>query len=675
MPDFSNPELEQCADCGHHFQISPRGEVQGGACPDCGGKRLFRMQPNPVQSEGTLRNMVDMETGKDAGGNPDGEGILAPPSGRAILAEFMNSPIDMMQHQCRHCGGDVLEFPDGRRTCDHCGLPFEPEQEASGISDELRGQIAGAPLTEGTIMQTDHTDPLDTGAHGRDEYTHGSVLASLMDDFHEEDQPHREREREVREMEDSRARLRNQEWQEKERLREQGELPCPSCGKRGTHPTPDSQSLYCPSCEKVMWIPEDYQQSYLPGELEHPDPFMDNEPGTLTIPEGHPALWHTADTVTDFYQGLSGPRKEAPPKPQGPVPLWQAPRQPEVSKCRNCKRPVDTQTGECPNCGQLNLVARVAAEGEHQGWTNWETWHTKAMLDNDRHLYEQQKKMTDEGWTPEQIRDWTVHHVIGPENKRKLEDAQEWNEIPEPGRTDPHYEEVAEKSPKHKEIMESWFGGPDLSDTTPNLIDPELVNWDEIHHNIHAEHDEEQQYEEEDRRLKGEGLTHAMPGHSDETNKMLDAWMKHHGVPDENTPHYENSIHVPIEHLEQGYGQYRYPEDYGEPHAAEIAQQGYWKEPIRDLGWHTLNRVQKGLETPYAETMKQALVGQGYPPEQVQHIMRPQWRQVPGEVPDGPIGGKPGLTWERIEPKPKPVGPDPALDQPGKDVFPAEWNS
>jgi len=82
MPDFSNPELSQCQDCGHHFQVSPRGEIQGGACPDCGGKRMFRMQPNPVQSEGTLRNMVDMETGKDAGGNPDGTGILSPPSGR-----------------------------------------------------------------------------------------------------------------------------------------------------------------------------------------------------------------------------------------------------------------------------------------------------------------------------------------------------------------------------------------------------------------------------------------------------------------------------------------------------------------------------------------------------------------------------------------------------------------
>lgn len=476
MPDTANTGLVQCEDCGHHFQVSPRGEVQLGACPDCGGKRMFRMQSNPVQSEGTLRNMVDMETGKDAGGNPDGEGILAPPSGRAILTAFAGEEME-----CPTCHLHTNEM-----HCPRCGTFIDPTaiaSEHSGVPAELRPQIPGAPLTEGTIMDADHTDPLDTGAHGRDEYTHGSVLRVL------------------------------------------------------------------------------------------------------------------------------------------------------------------------------------AAEGEHQGYTNWETWHTKLMLDNDRHLHEHQKKMSEEGWTPDQIRDWTTKHVIGPENKRKLEDAQEWNEIPEPERTDPHYEEVAEKSPQHKDIMESWFGGPDLSDSTPNLIDPELVNWDEIHHNIHAEHDEEQQYGEEDRRLKGEGLTHGMPGHTDETNKMLDAWMKHHGVPDEGGSPYDNPIHVPIEHLEKGYGQYRYPQDFGEPHAAEIAQQGDWNEPIRDLGWHTLHRIHNGLETPYAATMQHALEGQGYPPEQVQHIMAPTHGWNEDEQRFLPL--KP----------PEEKGPDPRLDQPGKDVFPTEWTS
>lgn len=174
MPDFSNPELMQCQDCDHHFQISPRGEIQGGACPDCGGKRLFRMQPNPVQSEGTLRNMVDMETGKDAGGNPDGEGILAPPGGHAILTAFI---------------GDELECPTCHmRTsdiqCPRCGTFIDPtgiSSEQSGGPAELRPQIPGAPLTEGTIMDADHTDPYDTGAHGRDEYSHSHVISVVAE--------------------------------------------------------------------------------------------------------------------------------------------------------------------------------------------------------------------------------------------------------------------------------------------------------------------------------------------------------------------------------------------------------------------------------------------------------------------------------------------------------------
>lgn len=483
MPDFSNPELTQCQDCGHHFQVSPRGEIQGGACPDCGGKRLFRMQPNPVQSEGTLRNMVDMETGKDAGGNPDGEGILAPPSGRAILTAFV---------------GDELECPTchlrtGEINCPRCGTFIDPTgiaSEHSGVPAELRPQIPGAPLTEGTIMGTEHTDPYDTGAHGRDEYAHSHVIAALV-------------------------------------------------------------------------------------------------------------------------------------------------------------------------------------TAEHQGYTNWETWHTKLMLDNERHLYEQQKKMAADGWTPEQIRDWTVKHVIGPENKRKLEDAREWNEIPEPERTDPHYEEVAEKSPQHKDIMESWFGGPDLSDTSPNLIDPELVNWDEIHHNIHADHDEGQQYEEEHRRLQGQGLDFAIPGPEDETNQMFDAWMKHHGVmsKDQKTPEGHSAEHhtmfwVPKEHLEQGGSEYSYPEGFDDPHLKEIDEQGGFNDSLRSVGWNAIHRLQNGLPTPYSDTVHKALETAGYPPEQIQHIMRPQsvWNEDQG-------------AYLPIEPKPQPEGPDPRLDQPGKDVFPSDWTN
>ena len=171
------PDYFQCADCdsqfqGGHVQITPRGDVQGTACPECGGKRMFRMQPNPVQSEGTLRNMVDMPSGKDAGGNPDGTGILAPPSGRAILTGFIGDELE-----CPTCHAHTSEV-----NCPFCGTFIDPTgiaSEQSGVPAELRPQIPGAPLTEG-IMGVEHTDPFDTGNHGRDEYTHGHVLAESI---------------------------------------------------------------------------------------------------------------------------------------------------------------------------------------------------------------------------------------------------------------------------------------------------------------------------------------------------------------------------------------------------------------------------------------------------------------------------------------------------------------
>jgi hypothetical protein len=262
MPDFSNPELMQCQDCDHHFQISPRGEIQGGACPDCGGKRLFRMQPNPVQSEGTLRNMVDMETGKDAGGNPDGEGILAPPGGHAILTAFIGDELE-----CPMCHMRTSDI-----QCPRCGTFIDPtgiSSEQSGGPAELRPQIPGAPLTEGTIMDADHTDPYDTGAHGRDEYTHGHVTASFDEEV---------------------INLINSK-------------PGVTIPEIGFHLGIEQNRLYrlLPALEIQSliykqgrgWYPglskDPRNRSLYQGEPvlspAHPDPWMDNEPGTLTIPE------------------------------------------------------------------------------------------------------------------------------------------------------------------------------------------------------------------------------------------------------------------------------------------------------------------------------------------------------------------------------------------------------
>lgn len=66
-----------CADCDQTFLLSPDGATQTVACPHCGGQRLERDQPNPTNSDGDLRNMVDPGLGLDQGGNPNQEGVWA----------------------------------------------------------------------------------------------------------------------------------------------------------------------------------------------------------------------------------------------------------------------------------------------------------------------------------------------------------------------------------------------------------------------------------------------------------------------------------------------------------------------------------------------------------------------------------------------------------------------
>lgn len=66
----------RCADCDTHFLLTPDGMTVAAACPECGGSRLERDQPSPTHSDGALRDMVNMDTGQDQGGNPLQEGML-----------------------------------------------------------------------------------------------------------------------------------------------------------------------------------------------------------------------------------------------------------------------------------------------------------------------------------------------------------------------------------------------------------------------------------------------------------------------------------------------------------------------------------------------------------------------------------------------------------------------
>lgn len=303
-------------------------------------------------------------------------------------------------------------------------------------------------------------------------------------------------------------------------------------------------------------------------------------------------------------------------------------------------------------------------ESEYDGWSNWDTWSTKLMMDNEREHYDKARELAAQGATPEQIRDWALPSIIGPHNKDAIADAQGWNEIPQEERLDPHYEELKRKNPQAADLVDSLGMGADTSDSEPTLIDPELVNWHEIHKTLGDELGEEQHFENEDQRLRGMGLDFAMPGHSDEINQMLDAWMKHHGImnkeqrtPDGRWAEHQTQMNVPIDQLKDSWGQ----NYYGPEKWAEYQQQGFVPRGVREHGWDTATDLAHGRATPgQTEAMQAALASQGHQPDQIAQIMRQRWAVGP--------------TGVRTDLEAQPAQPDPSLDQPGELTLPSEWS-
>src|ERR1017187_574507 len=104
-------DLVECQDCSAHFQTDPRGDIQSGPCPDCGGTRMLLHQPSPTQSDGTIRNMPEAG-GEDPGGNPEGTGIRTP-TVRSPLSAYPGGTF------CNHCHADMF----GMEVCPHCQEP------------------------------------------------------------------------------------------------------------------------------------------------------------------------------------------------------------------------------------------------------------------------------------------------------------------------------------------------------------------------------------------------------------------------------------------------------------------------------------------------------------------------------------------------------------------------
>lgn len=283
--------------------------------------------------------------------------------------------------------------------------------------------------------------------------------------------------------------------------------------------------------------------------------------------------------------------------------------------------------GEDGNDYYRNASWREVTAEESQGYTNWQTRYVSELMDNnDERVARYVRKLVGGGGTPEQLRDYLIKKVVGPHNQQQIADAQAWNEIPEHDRLDYNYEDFKDKV--GPEVAEQW-GSPDVGDYTPDTIDPELVNWWEIHQDLLDELNENDTYEREQARLKDTGLTFATPGQSDETNYMVDAWMKFHGVLTEDQKveipgqdfqpyaRYWQRMQVPVEFYRHDPGE-ETPEQY-----AEWEQQGVAEPKIGAFGWTTLHDIQNGRANEWqVNEMRAALASQGHTEVDIERIMR-----------------------------------------------------
>jgi hypothetical protein len=146
-------------------------------------------------------------------------------------------------------------------------------------------------------------------------------------------------------------------------------------------------------------------------------------------------------------------------------------------------------------------------EADYQGWTNWETWNVYVALDNEQESHNAMRKLVADGGTPQDLEQFSVETYIGPHNKQAIEEAYDYNSVPQEERMDYGYQELLDKmgvediseASESEQALHNLFGlGPDIEDIEPMLVDPNMVNWQELHTRIAQDVWENEAYETPD---------------------------------------------------------------------------------------------------------------------------------------------------------------------------------
>jgi len=116
-----------------------------------------------------------------------------------------------------------------------------------------------------------------------------------------------------------------------------------------------------------------------------------------------------------------------------------------------------------------------------EGYSNWETFNTAMLLQNEQAIYEYVTELVRQGGTSQDLANWALITVVGPYNQKTIQDAQTWNEVPYEER--PTGKENMEESTRDlTNQLDEIFGFEDnRADAVATTINESLINWDEIH--------------------------------------------------------------------------------------------------------------------------------------------------------------------------------------------------
>lgn len=153
---------------------------------------------------------------------------------------------------------------------------------------------------------------------------------------------------------------------------------------------------------------------------------------------------------------------------------------------------------------------------DYNGWTNWDTWHTALLIDNEEEFQNESFRLVENGASVEQFAAWALKAVVGPTNQQTLQDfspPEQRGEVVEGGL---QCFDCGLRGPK----KESGFWGDDwpecpecrggniwswrendnadtqhVKNLSNHIIEDSKINWQEIYNSISSDIQANKEYE------------------------------------------------------------------------------------------------------------------------------------------------------------------------------------